>query len=114
MASDAELVTPVGRRAANKRPITADKKAVCPAKGPEPWPKHARGTRVLAKLSQEGSGAEGDRRNGEEPGFPQRPVPGAASSPAAEPLKHVRSRPAVSLAHLPWFPAVKPRWPLFR
>lgn len=54
-------------------------------------------------------------RNGEEPGFPRCPAPSAAASPAAEPkLEHIRSCPAVSLTHLPWFLAVKPRWPLFR
>ena len=54
------------------------------------------------------------RRNGEEPGFPQRPAPNTAASPTAEPLEHIRSHPTVSLAQLPWFLAVKPRWPLFR
>ena len=34
--SDAELVTPVGRCAVNKRSITADEKAVCPAKDLKP------------------------------------------------------------------------------
>lgn len=79
--------------------------------------------RILAKLSKEDSGVEGDRWKGEEPGFPWRPAPRAAARPAAEPLKHIRSRPAISLAHLPWLLTVKsqpppttllPHWPLFR
>ena len=67
--------------------------------------------RILAKLSKEGSGVEGDRRNSEEPGFPRHPAPRATAGPTAESLKHIRSRPAISLAHLPWFLTVKPQPP---